>query len=133
MPHFSTRSTQNLATCDPRLEDLFKYIIKHYNCTILCGYRNEADQRSAVAAGASKLQWPHSKHNILPALAVDVVPYPVDWDDMKRWYHFAGFVLGVALEKGIPIRWGGDWDGDHKFTDQTFHDLPHWETIYPCI
>ena len=75
----------------------------------------------------STLSYPKSKHNRQPSLAADVIPYPVDWEDSKRFYHFAGFVEGIAAAKGIKIRWGGDWDGDRSFADQNFHDLPHFE------
>ena len=62
-------------------------------------------------------------------MAVDVVPYPIDWKDRARFYHFVGFVRGIASQKGIKIRTGADWDGDHLFNDQTFHDLPHFELL----
>jgi hypothetical protein len=47
--------------------------------------------------------------------------------EVARWYYFGGFVLGYAEELNVEIRWGGDWDGDRKLEDQTFHDLPHFE------
>ncbi len=47
--------------------------------------------------------------------------------EVARWYYFGGFVLGYAEELNVDIRWGGDWDGDRKLEDQTFHDLPHFE------
>lgn len=47
--------------------------------------------------------------------------------DHARWYYFGGYVCGVADEVGIPIRWGGDWNGNRKVDDQTFDDLPHFE------
>jgi len=62
-----------------------------------------------------------------PARAVDVVPYPIDWDDREGFYAFGGFVKGVASQKGIKIRWGGDWDSDNDLHDQNFIDLPHFE------
>ena len=40
---------------------------------------------------------------------------------------FAGYVQGVAEQLGIKIRWGGDWDSDFDFKDQTFNDLVHFE------
>ncbi|MFQ5990813.1 MAG: hypothetical protein ACE5NA_00110 [Nitrospiraceae bacterium] len=46
---------------------------------------------------------------------------------MDRWRAFGGFVLGVAEMMDIPIRWGGDWDGDRTFRDQNFNDLSHFE------
>ena len=47
--------------------------------------------------------------------------------DVSRWYYFGGYVLGVASEEGVSVRWGGDWDGDRDIGDQTFDDLPHFE------
>ncbi len=47
--------------------------------------------------------------------------------EVARWYYFGGYVLGVASEEDVDIRWGGDWDGDRSLEDQTFHDLPHFE------
>jgi peptidoglycan L-alanyl-D-glutamate endopeptidase CwlK len=52
---------------------------------------------------------------------------PLDWKDMKRFYYLAGIVKAVALARKVKIRWGGDWDGDHDFKDQTFNDLVHFE------
>ena len=42
---------------------------------------------------------------------------------------FAGFVLGVAHEMGIPIRWGGDWNGNWDTADNNFDDFWHFEII----
>ena len=44
-----------------------------------------------------------------------------------KTYAFGGFVKGVASQKGIKIRWGGDWDSDNDLHDQNFIDLPHFE------
>jgi len=46
---------------------------------------------------------------------------------VRRPGAWGGFVLGVAAGMGIGVRWGGDWDGDWLFTDQQFHDMPHFE------
>ena len=54
---------------------------------------------------------PKNKHNAEePELskAVDVAPYPIDWNDKERFYYFAGVVMGIAIQMGIPLRWGGD-------------------------
>jgi len=124
---FSERSMNNLMSCDIRLIRLFKMVIQFYDCSVLCGFRDQTEQNKAYHAGKSQLRFPDSKHNILRSLAVDVVPYPIDWDNIHRFYHFAGFVKAQALMLGLNIRWGGDWDGDTKFDDQKFHDLPHFE------
>jgi peptidoglycan L-alanyl-D-glutamate endopeptidase CwlK len=117
-----------------------------YDCSVECGARSVEGQLAAIASGHSKLTDPFkSLHVIGPqrplALAVDVAPYPVVWPDAKtmslgvyakavaRFYHFAGFVKARALALGIVIRFGGDWDGDLDFTDQTFDDCDHFELV----
>lgn len=109
------------------LQQLFTEVVKTYDCTVLEGHRNEADQNAAFESGKSKLKFPDGKHNGVPSLAVDVAPYPIDWNNTKRFYHFAGYVQGIAKMKGIKIRWGGDWDKDYDLDDQTFNDLVHFE------
>ncbi len=60
---------------------------------------------------------------------MDVAPYPIDWNDTKRFYMFVGYVLRTAQEMGIDVRTGADWDSDFDVLDQTFNDLPHWELV----
>lgn len=127
MNEFSKLSTEKLESCHPALQDLFREVIKHYDCTVICGTRSAADQEEAFRSGKSKLRYPSSKHNTLPSLAVDVVPYPVDWNDRARFFHFAGFVLAIAKMKGISVRWGGDFNSNMNFKDDSFIDMPHWE------
>ena len=127
MPHFSQRSLDRLSTCDNRLQLVFNKVIQHFDCTIIQGYRPREEQEQAFRNGRTKVHWPNSKHNKQPSLAVDVAPYPIDWNDRERFHLFAGFVLGTASSKGITLRWGGDWDRDTEVDDNTFDDLPHFE------
>ena len=127
MPRFGKRSTNRLLTCHKDLEWLFCAVVKDYDCTILTGYRGRKAQNKAFNEGRSKIRFPDGKHNKKPSIAVDVAPWPVDWTDTKRFYHFAGYVQGVAESVGIPIRWGGDWDRDYDLNDQSFNDLVHFE------
>ena len=124
---FGARSKKNLATAHSDLQALFLEVIKHYDCAVIEGWRSQERQDELFHAGKSKLKFPHSMHNELPSLAVDVIPWPVDWNDYKRFYYFGGLVKGIASQMGLDIRWGGDWDSDNDFKDQTFHDLPHFE------
>ncbi len=128
MPTFSNRSRGILQTCDPRLQVLFERVVLTFDCTVVSGHRDQAEQNSLFHRGLSKLRWPHSKHNRDPSLAVDVYPYPIDWQDRDRFHFFAGFVMGIAdtLEN---IRWGGDWDKDWQVRDNVFDDLGHFELI----
>lgn len=127
MNKFSLKSQERLNECHPLLQKLFLEVVKHYDCTVICGHRTKEDQDQAFRSGMSKVQWPDSKHNKRPSLAVDIVPYPVDWQDKTRFYHFIGFVMGMAATMGIKLRSGADWDGDFDLKDQNFFDLPHFE------
>jgi peptidoglycan L-alanyl-D-glutamate endopeptidase CwlK len=129
VPSFSARSLERLRTCDPRLQRLFERVVAEYDCTILEGHRGREAQERAFQEGRSKIRWPDGLHNALPSFAVDVAPHPVDWNDLKRFYHFGGFVQGVAAAMGLPLRWGGDWDGDNDLGDQRFNDLVHFELV----
>ena len=129
MPRFSRRSLSALSTAHPSLQKLFHEVVKYYDCTILEGHRNERDQNTAYANGYSKVQWPNGKHNKIPSLAIDAVPYPIRWTDLPAFYHFTGFVRGMAARMGIPVRCGVDWNGNFDLKDQTFVDFPHVELI----
>jgi len=129
-PKFGKRSTENLNTCDERLQKIMQAVIDAgYDCSILEGYRGQYLQDKYFHEGKSKLKFPQGKHNTLPSLAVDVAPYPIDWKDTERFRLFAGIVIGIAAAQGVKLRWGGDWDGDLTNKDQSFHDLPHFEIL----
>jgi len=129
MPSFSARSLANLDTCHEDLQKVFFEVVQHFDCTVLCGHRGKQDQDQAYRTGKSQVRWPDGNHNKYPSNAVDVAPYPIDWEDRERFVYFGGFVLGMANAMGIGLRWGGDWSQDHDLQDQTFHDLPHFELI----
>lgn len=134
MPKFGKRSRTNLAQCDSQLQDLFNVVIKYYDCSVICGRRGKEEQNAAYAEGRSQKKYPDSKHNKNPSLAADVVPWfkvapHIRWKDKKAFYHFAGFVRGIAAMMKIKIRCGSDWDRDFDLDDQTFFDLPHFELI----
>lgn len=129
MPLFSKNSTAKLLTCDDRLIRVFAEVIKHFDCTILQGHRSEEEQNEYFRTGKSKLEFPNSKHNSIPSRAVDVAPYPIDWNDRERFTLFAGMVIGVGVMQGITIRWGGDWNRDTQVKDNGFDDLPHFEVL----
>lgn len=135
MYQFGDDSKRQLSTCHSDLQCLFNEVIKYFDCTIIEGYRNKDSQEKAFNAGNSKLHYPHGKHNRLPSIAVDVSPSPIDWNNTKRFYWFAGFVMGVAAQlkshgkMKYDVRYGGDWDSDKDITDQNFNDLVHFELL----
>ena len=129
--YFGKRSKRNLDTCDQKLKSLFMAVIEEVDCTILCGHRSDTAQNEAFDTGHSKAKAGQSPHNVSPSVAIDVAPYPIEWGNTKRFYHFAGVVRGMAKELGIHITWGGDWDGDYDLDDkdQIFMDLVHFELV----
>ena len=128
MPKFSKTSLERLSSCDIRLQNLFHEIIKYQDCTIIEGYRGKEVQNHFFAKGTSKLKWPDSNHNKYPSRAVDVIAYPIQWENGLRNAMFAGLVLGIAFKMGIPIRAGIDWNQNFDPTDN-WNDVPHFELI----
>ena len=133
MPHFSKSSKRHLAQCHPDLITLFNVVIKTFDCKVICGRRGKTAQNNAFINGFSKVKYPNSKHNSDPSMAADVIPYPIDWEDLARMKFFAGYVLGVAqrlLVEGLithQVISGLDWDADTELKDTTFKDHPHFQ------
>jgi peptidoglycan LD-endopeptidase CwlK len=136
MPKFSQESFSKLSTCHLDLQTLFYEVIKYFDCTIIEGYRDQKDQQQAFMEGDSKLQFPNSKHNYVPAMAVDVSPYPLNLHDTAMYIWFGGYVQGISQKlkddgkMEHSVRWGGAWDGIGKLnTPHMLNDLVHFELI----
>ena len=129
MPKFGKRSKERLETCDNRLQLVFNEVIRYVDCSILEGHRSGERQNKLFEEGKTKVKYPNGRHNANPSRAVDVAPYPIDWDDRERFHLFAGFVIGVAQNMGINLRWGGDWIRNFEVDDNNFDDFPHFELM----
>lgn len=125
MPQFGTESKRHLATLDPQLQRLMNEAIKYVDFSITCGFRNQADQHKAFVEGKSKLDWPNGEHNKNPSRAVDIAPYPIDWNDTETFTYLAGIIKGISLIMNISITCGIDWDGDLVVKEHSFKDRPH--------
>ncbi len=135
MNYYSERSLAVLDTVHPDLVRVFAHVLPRFNHTPVRGIRDLALQKEYMDIGWSKTL--DSRHlpggGLVPDVAypdlswaLDARPWPFN-DDREQLYMFGGFVLGVALELGIELRFGGDWDGDKDLRDQTFFDLWHFE------
>ena len=129
---FSQKSLERIETCEPDLQMVLSKVMEWQlmDFTVLCGVRTLEEQKKLVADGKSRTM--NSKH--LPnrfgmSEAVDIAPYPIDWNDSKRFFMLSGLVHAAAAELNVKIRWGGDWDSDGDFKDQSFIDLPHFELV----
>lgn len=146
MNQYGQGSLVALKGVHPDLVRLFSEVLKTIDHTVTCGVRSREEQDRLFREGKSKLDGSNPKaRHVLQAgqkygLAVDVAPYPVIYPENTktplerikaygRFYFFAGFVKAKASELGIGIRWGGDWDGDFDFADNTFDDLVHFELL----
>ena len=126
MARFGKRSQRRLDGVDSSVVNVLNEAIKIMDLAILEGARSKERQRELVASGASKTM--KSKH--LKGRAVDVTPYPVDFDSAKgihRHYYMAGMLRGIAHMMKIAVRSGADWDSDGEIIDQKFNDLVHLE------
>jgi len=112
-----TRSLQNLSGVHPDLVAVVKLAISitEQDFTVIEGVRNINRQRELYKAGKSTTM--NSRH--ITGHAVDMVPWPVDWNDLKRFEVVSEAMKAAAEELDIPIVWGGDW--------KSLYDAPHFE------
>lgn len=121
MPKLSTKSKAKLNTCHSDLIKLIEAVAETEKCAVICGHRGKAEQEKAFASGASKARFGQSKHNSKPSLAVDVVPLPLDWEDIEAFEKLGEKIMAKAEELGIKIKWGKNFKG--------LVDYPHYELI----
>lgn len=120
-------SAARLAKAHPYLRKLFIEVAKRADIVILDSQRGRAAQELAFRTGRSKARFGQSAHNWSPSIALDVCPLPVDWKNVKPFISLArNIVLPLAAEMKIPLRWGGDWNGD-GIQNESFVDMPHYE------
>lgn len=126
MYKFSKKSLEriNNPLFSPKLRLLMTESIKDspIDFTVLETVRTLEKQKEYIEKGTSKTL--KSRH--IPSCnksglceAIDIVPYPVDWNDTKRFDLLAEHIKKKAKELNIPIIWGGDW--------KTLIDKPHYE------
>ena len=123
MPKFGKRSKERLRGIDARLVSVLNELVKIMDVTIIEGLRSEQRQEKLLKAGSTKTKF--SKH--IEGKAVDLAPYPIDWEDRDRFHYMGGMIRGIAKQLNVSVRWGGDWDSDGETKDNSFDDLVHVE------
>jgi len=123
MPKFGKRSKERLRGVDTKLVNVLNELVKIMDVTIIEGLRSEQRQEKLLKEGSTKTKF--SKH--IEGKAVDLAPYPIDWNDRDRFHYMGGMIRGIAKQLNVPVRWGGDWDGDGETKDNQFDDLVHVE------
>ncbi|HXE39922.1 MAG TPA: hypothetical protein VN639_15765, partial [Azonexus sp.] len=112
MPSLSASSQARLDLAHPLLAKLFMACAADPACppfAVLDSQRDRQAQEKAFSLGNSKAHFGQSAHNWAPAVACDVVPYPVDWNNLARFKALGAFVTAKARTLGIDITWGATW------------------------
>lgn len=145
---YSKRSRSNLDTCHQDLQKIFDRVILKYDNTAICGARTDSEQfklykkgrklagdawiiedKSKVVTykdGYNKKSKHQPPEGSILSMALDAVPYPIDWDDTEGFIAFGNYVKGVAdtlLDYGEiehALEWGGDWK---------WKDMPHFQLV----
>ena len=117
----SKTSRQKLNTCHSDLIRLIEAVAAEEKCTVICGFRGRYEQEQAYREGKSKAKFGQSKHNLKPSQAVDVVPLPLDWNDIPAFEKLGEKIMAKADEMGIKIKWGKNFKG--------LVDYPHFELV----
>lgn len=121
------RSIDRLKGVNPSLVAVFKRACETmpFDVTVLEGLRTYERQQELLKQGATKVSV--SRH--MSGNALDIAPYPIDWNDLERFQIVAEHMFKAAEELGIVIRWGGTWE--RSFTKPVkwakFLDAPHFE------
>jgi peptidoglycan L-alanyl-D-glutamate endopeptidase CwlK len=134
MPKFSQRSLTNLANVHPDLQLIAHEAIKEIDFIVTHGHRTPEEQNALYQQGRTKpgkiVTYKDgiknkSKHNESPSLAIDIVPFPVDWSSIDKFKAigkvFKEAAVKLAAEGKITHKLihGGDW--------VKFKDYPHFE------
>lgn len=135
----SNTSLTRLRGVDPRLVRVVQRAIEltDQDFMVLCGVRTREEQNELYAQGRTKpgpiVTWTlQSRH--LPAAdgygkAVDLVPYPLDWNDLSKFDAIMRAMFKAADELNVAIRWGADWDRDGVAREAGESDSPHFELV----
>ena len=111
------RSLKNLQGVHKDLVKVVERAIKitEQDFTVIEGVRTLERQKKLLADGFTKTL--NSRH--LTGHAVDLCPYPIDWNDHSKFETISKAMKQAAEELGVAIVWGGDWSRGW--------DKPHYE------
>lgn len=129
------RSEERLKGVDARLANVVRRAkeLSPVPFMVIEGLRTPARQAEIYAQGRTKpgpkVTWTmKSKH--LEGKAVDIAPYEngkIDWNDIGKFDAIYRAMMKAAAERGVVLRYGGDWDRDGKLREKGESDSPHFE------
>ena len=136
----STASLDKLQGVHPKLVNVVKRAIEltKQDFKVLEGVRTPERQKELYAQGRTKpgpkVTWTlTSNHFVNPKTgyghAVDLVPYPVDWETLSKFDAIQKAMFAAAKELGVTIRWGANWNRNGKPREKGETDSPHFELV----
>ena len=124
MPKFGNVSLERLSGCHLDLQKLAYAVVAKRDCAVVCGHRGMNEQQRAYSEGNSNAKPGQSPHNDSPSMAMDLMPYPIDWKNEEEVLEFRNLVditanlLHIELHPLIKFR---------NKKGQLIIDLPHYE------
>ena len=122
---FSQSSLSRLKGVHPKLIAVAEQALSYgvMDLTILPdgGARTLDKEKEMIAGGHSETL--NSKHLIQPdgfGHAIDIAPFPVDFNDIPEFTTMATLMFRAAMDLHIEIVWGGHW---HEFKDYSHFQL----------
>lgn len=163
MPQYGQSSRSKLHTCHRDIQTNMNVLILYFDNTVIFGHRTPEEQFELFKKGRKFIGRPGeeqnankwiienkreivthkdgyiklSRHNKYPSEAIDIAPWPLNWNKKNRFYYQAGIVQWVSHKLYAEgktehvLKWGADWDMDHDFDDHDFVDLPHFQLHKP--
>lgn len=113
---------RRLSELHPDLQRVVIEAAKDLDFLIIDGHRPKDRQDKYFASGASKVEWPDSKHNKVPSEAVDLgpIPYTINRDNKAMYQLIVDAMKKAAKKLGIKIICGADF--------KSLIDMPHFQT-----
>lgn len=126
------KSMARLDGVDVRMVAVVKRAIQlsEVDFSVLEGLRSKSRQAELYAQGRTApgkiVTWTMTSKHVV-GTAVDLVPYPLDWNDLKKFDAIAKAMFAAAKELNVNIRWGADWNQNGKPREKGETDSPHFE------
>ncbi len=110
------RGGEKLANLNPALASVVAQAAAGQPLVVAETGRSPEQQAAYYNAGLSKTL--NGRHVVTApgqqAQAVDVDPYPVNYNDLEAYKQYGARAKAIAQAAGLPVTWGGDWGWDYR-------------------
>ena len=136
----SIASKRKLEGVHPKLKAVVELALlkSKVDFKVIEGVRTEERQKLLYAQGRTApgpiVTWTlNSNHFVNKSTgfghAVDLLPEPYDWKELKQFDLMAEAMMEAAKELDVTIRWGKDWNMNGKPGEKGETDSPHFEIL----